>query len=320
VRREISAKRRNASRSLTDTWERAARAADFTLRLPGGVPMFFHRIPAGRFLMGERGFHSDEEPRHLVEITHDYYLGTFPVTQRQWRVVATRCRELAGRTAPSRFKGAHRPVDSVSWDDAQAFCAWLAAWDELPADVCAVRLPTEAEWERACRAGTDTEYYSGDGSEALADVAWYAENSGRETHAVDERAESHPYGLHGMHGNVWEWCRDWYDGAAYRGRFDGVCDPETGTPKDPESRRRVLRGGAWNDAALGCRSAYRGRFRPVARLSFIGFRVCLVRSPAAGAEPGGSAEPARGAAAPRDEGRKAKRAGGARGTARRSSP
>src|SRR5208283_3530718 len=108
-----------------------------------------------------------------------------------------------------------RPVEQVNWNDATAFCEWLTEWKGLPKEIATVRLPTEAEWEYACRAGADTDYYNGDGEAALAEVAWYDGNSGNYTHPVDERSESHPFGLHGMHGNVWEWCQDVFDPNAY---------------------------------------------------------------------------------------------------------
>jgi formylglycine-generating enzyme required for sulfatase activity len=145
-------------------------------------------------------------------------------------------------------------------------------------------LLTEAQWEYACRAGTETEYYTGDGETALAEAGWYSGNSGNGTHLVGEKKENQ-WGLYDMHGNVWEWCRDAWDGDAYKKREDGVADPEV-TAKDPgkETPRRVLRGGSWADRAVWCRSSLRFRGR-AGRFRFYGFRVCLVCSPVA--EPGG---------------------------------
>ncbi len=260
-------------------WEQARLDSDLTLSLPGGVPMFFRRIPAGKFRMGSRGYYSDEEPAHEVVIAQEFFLGTFVVTQEQWRVVAKRCPTLKKQTDPSHFKGKRRPVEQVSWEDANVFCAWLAKWKGLPDGVGKVRLPTEAEWEYACRAGSETEYYNGDGETALAAVAWYDANSGSETHPVDERWEKHPFGLYGMHGNVLEWCRDVYDAQAYRKREDGQeaweWIPEDAGDADP----RVLRGGSWFDPAGLCRSACRNGSRPDARYWDFGFRVCLVLGP-----------------------------------------
>ena len=259
--------------AAVNVWEEAARSADFTLALPGGVPMFFRRIPAGSFRMGARGIDAKEEPVHRVRITRDFYLGAFPVTQEQYRAVARRCPALKGNADPSAFKGARRPMEYVSWDYATAFCAWLSAWEELPAEIAKVCLPSETQWEYACRAGTDTDYYSGDGEPALAEVAWYSGNSDHETHPVDERPEAHPFGLYGMHGNVWEWCRDAWDARAYRMRADGVEDPEV-LPKG-KYQDRVLRGGSWRSPARVCRSAYRLGNRPDVHNWLYGFRVCL---------------------------------------------
>jgi len=262
-----------------DTWTRAARDADITLELPGCVPMFFRRIPAGSFLMGSRGHYPDEEPQHRVVISRDFFLGTFPVTQEQYRAVASSCPELRANPDPSHFKGKRRPVEQVSWDDACAFCARLRAWEGLPDGVAEVRLPTEAEWEYACRAGTDTEYYSGDGEAALGDVAWYGGNSGGQTHQVDERLETHPFGLYGTHGNVWEWCRDVYLVDAYRHRGDGVRDP-VNIPGIYKTRIRISRGGSWRSNAGVCRCSVRFGDGHGERYERFGFRVCLVCDPA----------------------------------------
>jgi formylglycine-generating enzyme required for sulfatase activity len=260
----------------SSVWQRAARDADLTLELPGDVPMFFRRIPAGSFRMGSRGYFAREEPVHHVQITQDFYLGTFPVTQEQYQAVAELCSKIKG-SDPSGFKGPRRPVENVNWHEASGFCHWLTEQNDLPTGF-EVLLPTEAQWEYACRAGSETEYYRGDGEEALAEIGWFDENSDNETHDVDERSESHPFGLFGMHGNVWEWCRDAWDEQAYRQRPDGVCNPECAG--EGANRQRVLRGGSWILTADWCRSAYRVRREAVGRFGYGGFRVCLVRSPA----------------------------------------
>jgi formylglycine-generating enzyme required for sulfatase activity len=275
-------------------WQLAARAADLTVRLPGDVPMFFRRIPPGSFLMGSRGEYADEEPAHRVVIARGVFLGTFVVTQEQYRAVAKKCAALRDRAEPADFKGPRRPVESVDWNGAVAFCDWLTQSALLPSSLAAC-LPTEAQWEHACRAGSDTEYYNGDGEAALAEVGWYGENSGSEIHPVDEKMESHPFGLFGMHGNVWEWCRDGWDDDGYKKRVDGVVEPLTAAAGHP---RRVLRGGSWIGAAWGCRSAFRDRRAPGGRHRIIGFRVCLVPGPSQaerGAPQTGQAEPATGA-------------------------
>jgi len=144
-----------------------------------------------------------------------------------------------------------------------------------------ITLPSEAQWEYACRAETDTEYSSGNGPGALDKVGWYEANSGGRTRAVGGKA-ANDFGLHEMHGNVWEWCRDAWDELAYRRRerYDGVADPEVteamvGKP-DPD---RVVRGGSWVDWAWFCRSALRIRRRPDNRGGSQGFRVCLFPGP-----------------------------------------
>ena len=291
-------------------WDQAARDADLLLELPGGVPMFFRRIPPGSLRMGSRGHNNDEEPIHRVVINREFYLGAFVVTQEQYQAVASRCPALKRNPDPSGFKGPRRPVEQVSWEDATGFCAWLARWKALPPDITEIRLPNEAEWEYACRADTETDYYNGDGEAALAEVGWFDSNSNSETHPVDERPESHPLGLYGMYGNVFEWCQDVYDAMAYRKRIDGGVArgwtfQDAGAeavkwgegPADEENALRVLRGGSWIDSAGDCRSAFRVGFRPGVRDRCIGFRVCLVRGPAAGRgapQPGREAEPAPG--------------------------
>ncbi len=291
---------------MNPVWDQAAAEADLTLKLPGGVEMFFRKIPASAkagFRMGSRGNDGDEEPVHRVRIPHDFYLGTFVVTQAQYAAVAAEVPGLRERAEPSDFKGARHPVEQVDWREANQFCDWLTrnvAAEELPPGgsgrFC---LPTEAEWEYGCRGGAETEYHNGDGEAALAEVGWYDGNSGDTTHAVDEpvdgRPERHPFGLIGMHGNVRQWCHDVYDGAAYRQRVDGDADPGVAlrgadwqrglyhiiTPGD--GRVRVLRGGSWFGSAGRCRSAYRCWRMPVVRL---GSRRCRSqRQPGSGERP-----------------------------------
>jgi formylglycine-generating enzyme required for sulfatase activity len=272
----------------------AKREADVALWLPGEVPLLLRRIAPWTFRMGSRGVAPDEEPVHRVQITEPYYVGTFPVTQAEYRAVAVSAQELQLDPEPSEFKGDCGPVESVSWEEAVAWCGWIQKhWRDLRGttkegtelEIRSFGLLTEAQWEHACRAGTETEYYTGDGETALAEAGWYSGNSGGETHLVGEKKENQ-WGLYDMHGNVWEWCRDAWDEDAYKKREDGVADPEV-TAKDlgQETPLRVLRGGAWFNRADGCRSSIRGWGRAAVRGRFFGFRVCLVRSPVA--EPGG---------------------------------
>jgi len=290
----------------------AALAAEPDLEVPLPVPagqaalsMRFRRIPAGAFVMGSRGNNSNEEPPHRVILPHDFWLGKFVVTQEEWQALVEACGPAGLEASPSRFKGERRPVERVSWDDVQAWCqAWHARLrqdDHAPSlDLRELRLPSEAEWEYACRAGSETDYWNGDGEAALREVGWFDDNAGGETQDVDEPVipgspEQHPAGLVGMHGNVWEWCGDCYDRGAYRARPAGWPAEEPWSEWDEDSkeyRRRVIRGGAWISAAGWCRSAYRDRVRPDGRSVFLGFRVCLVRGPAARQEQaGGGADP-----------------------------
>jgi formylglycine-generating enzyme required for sulfatase activity len=284
--------------------KQASREADVTLWLPGELPLLLRRIEAGTFRMGSRGAYAFEEPVHRVRITEPYYLGTFPVTQAEYRAVAACAAELRLDPEPSHFKGDSRPVEQVSWEDAVAWCGWIQKhWRDLRGTTkegteLAIRsfgLPSEAQWEYACRAGTETEYHTGDGEAALAEAGWYDGNSGGETHSVGEKEEN-KWGLYDMHGNVWEWCRDVWDEDVYKKREDGVVDPEvTAEDVGEQNPHRVLRGGSWRGRAVWCRSSDRGGYWAGDRRGAIGFRVCLVRSPAA--EPGsgqassGKAEP-----------------------------
>jgi formylglycine-generating enzyme required for sulfatase activity len=269
--------------------------ADVTLWLPGEVPLLLRRIEAGSFRMGSRGAYPEEEPIHRVLITEPYYVGTFPVTQAQYRAVAAYAQELQLDPQPGYFKGDPRPVEQASWEDAVAWCGWIGRhWRDLGGTtkerteltIRSFGLPSEAQWEYACRAGTETEYHTGDGEAALAEAGWYDGNAGGETHPVGERKENR-WGLYDLHGNVWEWCRDAWDGDAYKKREDGVVDPEVGAEEvRKQAPLRVLRGGAWSVGADGCRSSSRGGYKADGRFKRGGFRVCLLRSQAA--EPGGA--------------------------------
>ena len=198
---------------------------------------------------------SQEKPAHWVTLTQPFYMGKFTVTQEQYQAVIG--------ANPSSFKGKDNPVEQVSWDDAQVFCQKLTEQTKQ-----AVRLPTEAEWESACRAGTTTAYHSGDSEADLARVAWYAANSKNTTHSVGQK-EANAFGLYDMHGNVWQWCQDWCDGDYYA----------KSKAENPQGLAhgcvRVLRGGSWNCDSQYCRSPFRSWIITISSGSFKGFRVVV---------------------------------------------
>ena len=221
--------------------------------------MTFCWCPAGDFLMGspetEYGRLSDYEDQVHVTLTKGFWMAKTEVTQAQWRAVMG--------NNPSHFNGDDLPVETVSWDDAQGFIKKVNSSGVMPSG-WKMALPTEAQWEYACRAG-ETGPYSGG---AIEQVAWHDENSGDKTHPVGTK-KSNAWGLHDMHGNVWEWCADWYGG-----ELSGGTDPS-----GPSSGvYRVFRGGSWGSLAAFCRAAFRNWFNPGDRYFGLGFRPALVPS------------------------------------------
>jgi formylglycine-generating enzyme required for sulfatase activity len=272
--------------------------AAFTL---GEVTQRLRWVPAGRFWMGsppeetrglaredyERAWFEREYPRHQVTMSQGFWLFDTPCTQALWEAVT------GGN--PSRFRSPERPVEQVSWEDVQGFLTKINA--QVPG--LDLMLPTEAQWEHACRAGTDTALYSGpidilgeNKAPALDPIAWYGGNSGVEfemeegedssgwpevqhpspksgTHPVG-RKEPNPWGLYDMLGNVWEWCAD------------GLRDYQDHWTQDPmgpldTGADRVIRGGSWNYEARVCRCACRDRDRPDYRYYDLGFRCARVQ-------------------------------------------
>ena len=226
-----------------------------SLTLPGGTKMEMIYVAPGTFTMGspisEEGRY-DSESQHQVTLTKNYWLGKYEVTQAQWESVM-------GEN-PSRLKGGNRPVENVSWEDCQRFIRKINSQRH-----CGARLPTEAEWEFACRAGS-TGPYGGNGS--LDDMGWYGGNSGSETHPVGQK-QANAWGFYDMHGNVYEWCEDWY----------GDYGSATTDPAGPASGGvRVVRGGCWCSFAQFCRSAYRSRSSPGDR-GIRGLRLCCSAEP-----------------------------------------
>ena len=228
---------------------RAGEVRDF-----GGIEMVW--CPPGEFLMGspeDEAYRGDDETQHRVTLTRGFWMAKTETTQGQWK------RVMGGN--PSDFSGEDLPVETVSWDDVQK---WLEKMNEktpLPSG-WKWALPTEAQWEYACRAGTESAF-AGD----LDEMAWYGENSGSTTNPVGTK-QANAWGLHDMHGNVWEWCSDWYG------------DYSSGSSSDPTGAttgdRRLRRGGSWSGFAQRCRSAGRSGGTPGDRYYGLGFRPALV--------------------------------------------
>ncbi|MDR1241240.1 MAG: formylglycine-generating enzyme family protein, partial [Deltaproteobacteria bacterium] len=209
----------------------------------------------------------NETPQHRVTLGKPFYLGEYEVTLAQWAaVMGNNPRRFKGRYNPRRFIGWNNPVEQVSWDEVQEFIKRLNKQEGHTR----YRLPTEAEWEYAARAGSTGVYSFGDDAGQLEKYAWYGEDSrwGGSTHPVGQK-QPNAWGLYDMYGNVWEWVQDWY-GKEYYSNSPGT------DPKGPSSgSSRVLRGGSWYDIAKYCRPAYRISFTPGIRRSDIGFRLAL---------------------------------------------
>ena len=199
--------------------------------------------------------YESETPAHPVTITKPFYLGKYAVTQEQFQAVTS--------SNPSHFKGMDNPVEMVSWYEAQAFCENVTK--QTKENLC---LPTEAEWEYACRAGTTSMYYSGDADKDLDRVAWSLVNSGRTTHPIGQK-QPNAFGLYDMHGNVWQWCRDLWDEYYY------MKSPAENPQGPSQGGNRVFRGGSWGDSSAACRSASRCWTAPGSRIYLVGFRVAL---------------------------------------------
>jgi sulfatase modifying factor 1 len=285
--------------------------ADRKDEITNSIDMKLKLIKAGKFLMGspkdEEGRYDNEGPQHEVEITKAFYMGAHPVTRGQfaafvkaadYKTEAEKEGKAFGYNAskkafdegaytwrdPGFLQTADHPVVVATWNDATAFCVWLSKKEGKTYE-----LPTEAEWEYACRAGTKTRFWCGDRDADLKGNANIADASFKEKYSAGDwavswddgyaftspvgRFKANPWGLYDMHGNVWQWCADYYDGKYY----------ENSNKKDPlnssKSNSRVLRGGSWGHEPRHCRSAGRGINVPANRLSNFGFRVVL-RSPA----------------------------------------
>ncbi|HUJ10863.1 MAG TPA: formylglycine-generating enzyme family protein [Verrucomicrobiae bacterium] len=230
---------------------------EFATDLGNGVTMELVLIRSGSFTMGaNRSTTGVERPAHKVTITKPFYLGKYEVTQEQWQ-------QIMGSN-PSQFKGTKNPVEQVTWNECQAFLAKLKA-RAAGTEFC---LPSEAQWEYACRAGSTGEYCYGNGVASLGDYAWYSGNSGGTTHPVGEK-QPNAWGLYDMHGNVEEWCADWYGDRYY-------ADSPRRDPAGPASGQwRISRGGSWGNEAIFVNSAFRLYDKPDSR-RFCGLRICVV--------------------------------------------
>jgi formylglycine-generating enzyme required for sulfatase activity len=235
------------------------------------IGMTFRLAPAGQFTMGNEKDANDlsalypgssnadfaaESPAHPVRLTKPFFLSVTEVTQEHYEKVMG--------TNPSANKTPKCPVEGVSWEDAQRFCQKLSEQESRT-----YRLPTEAEWEYACRAGTSTQFHFGDdAAAALAECGWYADNADKKSHPVGEK-KANPWGFHDMHGNVAEWCADWFDSDTY------------GSTKAPDptgplmGSGRVFRDGSWDSRAVLCRAARRGKDMPSFKSPSLGLRVVL---------------------------------------------
>lgn len=232
-----------------------------------GVQLEMVLIPAGTFTMGspdaeaERG--SDEGPQHRVSVGQ-FYMGKYEVTQAQWRAVMG--------TNPSRFKGDNLPVENVSWNEAVEFCRKLTQMSGRE-----YRLPTEAEWEYAARAGTTTPFAFGSSlssEQANFDGNYPYGGAAKGVYRQQTTAvgsfQPNGFGLYDMHGNVWEWCQDWY-----HENYNGAPSDGSAWESGGEQQYRVLRGGSWNDVGYFCRSAIRYGLAPGVHSGYFGFRVVV---------------------------------------------
>ena len=241
----------------------AMKYPDTTIWLHPQVPVHFSYIPAGSYLMGspesEPNRGADEGPVHEVTISKGFYMGQFEVTQMQWTLIM--------EDNPAVFNGfaesSIHPVESVTWNECQLFISKLNK-----RGIGKFRLPTEAEWEYACRAGTNTPYYWGKKMKinGSSEYAWANSRSFARTHAVGQKLPN-GWGLYDMSGNVWEWCSDWFGPYTKHAQVN---------PDGPaEGKMKVFRGGSWYDFFESHRSANRHKHAPDERYTAIGFRLVM---------------------------------------------
>jgi formylglycine-generating enzyme required for sulfatase activity len=274
---------KEAKRRQRETAEALGVPVEKEIQLGDWVSMKFVLIPAGEFMMGSKlspqeiekryggdaAAYDNEQPQHKVKITKPFYMGVTEVTQEQWHAVMDSSPWGMTKSAGHSLDAA---VNYVSWDDATEFCRKLNRKTGKT-----VRLPTEAQWEYACRAGSDRAYSFGDSKNQLDEYAWYednAENAGKNCPQPVAEKKPNDWGLYDMHGNVWEWCRDWYDSDYYEN------SPKTDPTGPASGSSRVVRGGSWLVDANYVRSADRDIYGPSFPVNSDGFRVLLrVSSP-----------------------------------------
>jgi len=242
--------------------------------MENSIGMNLVKIPAGEFEMGSNDFLA-EKPIHRVRITRAFLMGQTEVTQAQWRKVMD---SSPWKGELYLKEGADVAATYVSWKNAVEFCARLTKLEQSSGKLRGnrhYRLPTEAEWEYACRAGTKTEFSFGDDESRLSEYAWWGGLFGEGNAKTEQYAHEvgqkkpNPWGLYDTHGNVWEWCSDWYDEKYY-------AQSPAADPEGPDAGSfRVLRGNSWGNSSVYCRSAYRSNVTPTNRNVDIGFRVVL---------------------------------------------
>ncbi len=259
--------RQKANGSIWQIQKTTGKAKYFQEDLGNGIPLKMVYIPAGTFIMGaapeEEGSTNSEQPQHSVGVPA-FQIGKYPVTQAQyWSIVGQN---------PASHLGAQRPIENVSWHDAQRFCQKLSAMTNRR-----YRLPSEAEWEYACRAGTTTPFSFGDS--IITEVANYngdlhyansPQGQYREQTSVVGSFPANDFGLFDMHGNVWEWCEDHWQSTYHRAPINGAAAIDL---QANANNARVLRGGSWFRNPAVCRSAYRYKYASNFRYKDIGFRV-----------------------------------------------
>ena len=274
VARQAALERERKAEAARQAALERKRKAGKVVSLPGGAEMEFVWIPAGRFRMGspsgERGRDDDEGPLHEVEISRGFWLGKYEVTQGQWESVMGTHPWKGKKVRKYVRSNSSHPAVYISWNDVQRFVAKLNA----ASGSSVYRLPTEAEWEYACRAGTSTRWSFGDDERQLTDYAWYADNASRVgesyAHAVGTKLPN-DWGLYDMHGNVFEWVQDRRSSSYYERspRVDPL-GPTSGS-------QRAFRGGGFHTIAQNLRSAYRSATSPDARTHIFGVRLLRIR-------------------------------------------